>query len=96
MLLFEQKAGLFDSVDQCAWPVFIISALVDVKDACNKTTLSFCGSKHSVQCSESLGLVWMETKLWQTLLALLMVPNHDTNDSSSHVLVTAAAEGSEI
>lgn len=63
MLLFEQKTGLFDSVDQCAWPVFIISALVDVKDDCSKTTLSFCGSKHSVQCSESLRLVWMETKL---------------------------------
>lgn len=43
MLLFEQKTGLFDSVDQCAWPVLIISALVDVKDYVNKTMLSFCG-----------------------------------------------------
>lgn len=32
MLLFEQKTGLFDSGDQYAWPVFIISALLDVKD----------------------------------------------------------------
>lgn len=32
MLLFEQKTGLFDSVDQYRWPVSIISAMVDVKD----------------------------------------------------------------
>lgn len=43
-LLFEQKTGLFDSVDQYARPVFIISALVDVKDYLNKNMLSFCGS----------------------------------------------------
>lgn len=44
MLLFEQKTGLFDSVDQYARPVFIISALVDVKVYLNKTMLPFCGS----------------------------------------------------
>lgn len=44
MLLFEQKTGLFDSVDQYARPAFIISALVDVKDYLNKTMLPFCGS----------------------------------------------------
>lgn len=32
MLLFEQKTGLFDSVNQYPWPVSIISARVDVKD----------------------------------------------------------------
>lgn len=31
MLLAEQKAGLFDSVDQRARPVFIIGALADVR-----------------------------------------------------------------
>lgn len=97
MLLFEQKTGLFDSVDQCAWPVFIISALVDVKDYLNKTMPSFCGKKKkkkkSIHCSESQRLVRMKTKLWQTLLALLMVLNHETNGSNCHVLVTTAAEG---
>lgn len=71
MLLVEQKAGLFDSVDQCARSVFIIWALVDVKDYFNKVTWSFRGSKKFNQRLRVSGLLRiMKTKLWQTRLTL--------------------------
>lgn len=50
MLLFEQKTGLFDSVDQYRWPVSIISAMVDVKDQAAILELK----KNAIRESQSL------------------------------------------
>lgn len=52
LILFEQKTGLFDSVDQYPWPVSIISAMVDVKDQAAISEL-----KKKMQL-ESLRVLW--------------------------------------